>query len=73
MAQAILVKVITDQAISDSGVPTLWAVVTDDPEIALRIARDELPPGWTAELTTDRLSDETVKRLGLVPGRAWPI
>ena len=73
MAQAILVRITPDQAVGSSLGFTLWAVVTDDPEVAERTARDALPTGWAAEVTVYRLSDETVAKLGLVPGKAWPL
>ena len=49
----------------------IWIVVTDDPAEAIGAVRAMVPAGANVEAIYDRPSDETLKRLALVPGQAW--
>jgi len=49
----------------------LWIVATDDAGAAVRAVRAKVAPDANVELIHDRPSDETIKRLALLPGQAW--
>ena len=49
----------------------IWIVATDDPAEAVAAVSAMVPAGANVEAIYDRPSDETLKRLALVPGQAW--
>jgi hypothetical protein len=49
---------------------TLWVVLADTPELALKTARAE---GRDIDEVVGTLSEETVERLGIQSGRAVPL
>ena len=54
------------------GVPafTFYVTATGSPETALDAVRKIAPPDWILEVSENRLSIATVRRLGLRPGEA---
>jgi hypothetical protein len=49
----------------------IWIVATNDPAEAERAVRAIVSPTRSVEVIQDLPSEETVRRLGLPPGKAW--
>jgi len=72
MAGAFFVRVEAAPSASTGGRTfEIWIVATDDPAEAVAAVRAMVPAGANVEAIYDRPSDETLKRLALVPGQAW--
>ena len=63
----IVIRVVAE--VGDKRVPMLWVVMMDKPEDALAAVRFYLAPECDVELTDYRISAETIRALGLVPGQ----
>lgn len=69
MSEAFVVRVLMDLEMQGERVPTLWAVVTDDSEAAIRAVQDAVPSGFDVDEAVGKLSVDTVKSLQLYPGK----
>ena len=64
----IVIRVVAEAG--DKRLPLLWVVMMEKPEDALAAVRFYLAPECDVELTDYRISAETIRALGLVPGEA---
>ena len=72
MAAGFFVRVEAARSASTGGRTfEIWIVATDDPAEAVTAVRAMVPAGVNVEAIYDRPSDETLKRLALIPGQAW--
>ena len=69
MTEAYVVSVTTEILVMGERARSLWAVIANSPEEAVGLVQTNIASGATADRTIGKLSPETIKRLGLEPGR----
>ena len=69
ITEAYVVSVTTEIEVMGEHAQSLWAVIANSSEEAIRLVQVSIAPRATADRTIGKLSSETIRRLGLEPGR----